>query len=247
MFTPDFHSPIDKGLPERPCSTTNLSINNPQPTIYLSVMPPKKKSRLASRAASTVSKGTQDGAIEDKPTSTKEDATSHEFPLDAWTDEQEISLFKGVVRWKPVGPFSCYPDQFPSIAFVFFKPLTWTLSGMHKHFRMIALSQHLRNHGFNPAKEPHTRIPGIWKKLRSLYNLEALDERVVRYTHIPHDTAKTNLSPGGFFLRRELRGQLSFRRTLPPIYSPRRHFRRPHVRKTLSPSRVGGFLLPTSH
>lgn len=49
---------------------------------------------------------------------------------------------------------------------------------MHKHFRMIAISQHLRNHGYTSSKDSHTRIPGIWQKLGSLYNLEALDERV---------------------------------------------------------------------
>ncbi|OKL64072.1 hypothetical protein UA08_00786 [Talaromyces atroroseus] len=31
--------------------------------------------------------------------------------------------------------------------------------------------------GYAPADEEHTRIPGIWKKLTSLYNLPALDER----------------------------------------------------------------------
>ena len=50
--------------------------------------------------------------------------------------------------------------------------------GMHKHFRMISLAQHLRNHGYNAENDVHTRIPGVWKKLRSLYNLKALDERV---------------------------------------------------------------------
>ena len=49
---------------------------------------------------------------------------------------------------------------------------------MHKHFRMLSISQHLRNHGHNPKSEPHTGIPGIWKKLVSLYNLKVLDERV---------------------------------------------------------------------
>ncbi len=43
---------------------------------------------------------------------------------------------------------------------------------------MIALSQHLRNNGYTTPDDGHTRIPGIWEKLGSLYNLEALDERV---------------------------------------------------------------------
>lgn len=49
---------------------------------------------------------------------------------------------------------------------------------MHKHFRMIAISENLRNHGYTSSRDDHTRIPGIWEKLNSLYNLEALDERV---------------------------------------------------------------------
>jgi MRG-binding protein len=48
---------------------------------------------------------------------------------------------------------------------------------MHKHFRMIAISEHLRNHGINPEHETHTRIPGIWAKLREYFNLELIDER----------------------------------------------------------------------
>ena len=63
---------------------------------------------------------------------------------------------------------------------------------MHKHFRMIAISENLRNHGYTSARDDHTRIPGIWKKLNGLYNLEALDERVrqifrtgyARHTHL---------------------------------------------------------------
>ena len=52
---------------------------------------------------------------------------------------------------------------------------------MHKHFRMISISENLRNHGYNgyaTQKYSHTRIPGIWEKLGTLYNLEALDIRV---------------------------------------------------------------------
>jgi hypothetical protein len=54
---------------------------------------------------------------------------------------------------------------------------------MHKHFRMLAISEHMRTHGYAPANEQHTRLPGIWKKMGTLYNLDGLDERVcVDYT-----------------------------------------------------------------
>ena len=50
--------------------------------------------------------------------------------------------------------------------------------GMHKHFRMLSISNHLTTHGHtHPVLAPHTRIPGIWTKLRELYDLGALDER----------------------------------------------------------------------
>ena len=49
---------------------------------------------------------------------------------------------------------------------------------MHKHFRMISISETLRNHGYFSPQNAHTRIPGIWEKLASLYNLETLDARV---------------------------------------------------------------------
>lgn len=42
---------------------------------------------------------------------------------------------------------------------------------------MIAISEHLRNHGFDPDVETHTRIPHIWAKLRLFYNMDAIDER----------------------------------------------------------------------
>ncbi|MCJ1298311.1 hypothetical protein MMC08_001100 [Hypocenomyce scalaris] len=116
-------------------------------------MPPKKKARLSSRAASTPSGEVHEAPPQasDPRTPVRDEQTATDLPRDAWTDEQETSLFKGMIRWKPVG--------------------------MHKHFRMIAISQHLRNHGYTSSKDSHTRIPGIWQKLGSLYNLEALDER----------------------------------------------------------------------
>lgn len=48
---------------------------------------------------------------------------------------------------------------------------------MHKHFRVIAISEHLRNHGFDPDVETHTRIPGIWTKLHHFFDMEMIDER----------------------------------------------------------------------
>ena len=48
---------------------------------------------------------------------------------------------------------------------------------MHKHFRMICIHTDMRSHGFAGDDAPHTRIPGVWKKLSTLYDLDALDTR----------------------------------------------------------------------
>jgi MRG-binding protein len=53
---------------------------------------------------------------------------------------------------------------------------------------MIALSEHLRNHGYDPKIERHTRIPGIWEKLGTLYNLEVIDERENSFDYADADT-----------------------------------------------------------
>ncbi|MCJ1396297.1 hypothetical protein MMC18_009186 [Xylographa bjoerkii] len=76
-------------------------------------MPPKKKARLSSRAASTLSAETPAetmSAADDKATPAREDQSpvkdlspAKDLLADPWTDEQEISLFKGMVKWKPVG------------------------------------------------------------------------------------------------------------------------------------------------
>jgi MRG-binding protein len=51
------------------------------------------------------------------------------------------------------------------------------VTGLHKHFRMISIHNDMTSHGFATERVPHTRIPGIWKKLDQLYDLETLDAR----------------------------------------------------------------------
>lgn len=48
---------------------------------------------------------------------------------------------------------------------------------MHKHFRMIAIREHLLGQNVIDDKDQHTSIAGIWRKLGSLYDLAKLDER----------------------------------------------------------------------
>lgn len=74
---------------------------------------------------------------------------------DSWADEQETQLFKSMMKWKP--------------------------TGLHKHFRMISIHNDMRSHGYATEDAPHTRIPGIWKKLHQLYDLETLDTREVEF------------------------------------------------------------------
>ncbi|KAI1877276.1 uncharacterized protein JN550_001348 [Neoarthrinium moseri] len=130
-------------------------------------MPPKRKAARASLGVSTpktptpmhedsmdidTPQASDTPRAADTPTVGKPNQPSAEELLgNIWTDDQESSLYKGIIRWKP--------------------------AGMHKHFRMLAISEHLRNHGINPDVETHTRIPGIWAKLRTLYSLDLIDER----------------------------------------------------------------------
>ncbi|RYP06005.1 hypothetical protein DL765_009653 [Monosporascus sp. GIB2] len=146
-------------------------------------MPPKRKARSSLASASTPKTPTplreEDSMDIDTPqaadtpraagtpatpgASTTAASNKHNYPPDSeilgnlWTADQESSLFKAIIRWKP--------------------------TGMHKHFRMLAISEHLRNHGFDPDIETHTRIPRIWEKLRTLYHLDIIDERDNMYRH----------------------------------------------------------------
>ena len=70
-------------------------------------MPPKKKGKGAVRAASTPVD--EDAMVIDSPAAetpkpVEEPTKPNEDLLnDPWTDEQETSLFKGIMKWKPNG------------------------------------------------------------------------------------------------------------------------------------------------
>lgn len=69
---------------------------------------------------------------------------------------------------------------------------------MHKHFRMVSISQYLRNHGYTSLRDDHTRIPHIWEKLRKLYNLESLDERVCVHLFLNTNVAESAFKQENF-------------------------------------------------
>ncbi|KAJ5553377.1 hypothetical protein N7494_002755 [Penicillium frequentans] len=114
-------------------------------------MPPRKKTK---RAHSTTPQAEAAQSSADTPGSTdsvEKPEADYDMLTDPWTDEQETALLKAIIKWKPVG--------------------------VHKHFRMVAISEFLKINGYGPASGEHLGIPGIWKKLGTLYNLEALNER----------------------------------------------------------------------
>ena len=71
-------------------------------------MPPKKKAR---KAPSTPSGDVPDQPAEEVPEPMELDSGKEDLVLDAWTDEQETSLFKSMIRWKPVGRCFCHPTH----------------------------------------------------------------------------------------------------------------------------------------
>ncbi|WEW55901.1 hypothetical protein PRK78_001336 [Emydomyces testavorans] len=151
-------------------------------------MPPRKKLKLSSQAPSTPSQ--TDNAPSVPPgQQIKADLETDSLVADPWTDDQETSLLKGIIRWKPVG--------------------------MHKHFRMLAISEHMKSQGY--ATDEHTRIPGIWKKLGTLYNLAALDEREDPFARDGSEEIEVSSEPYCPFSPKEDEyGDMMFARRLAP-------------------------------
>jgi hypothetical protein len=86
----------------QPSFTTNNTCN------YLptnsSKMPPKKKGKGTARAASTPVADEDSMVIDSpKPQPVEQPKPSFDILNDPWTDEQETSLFKGIIKWKPAG------------------------------------------------------------------------------------------------------------------------------------------------
>ncbi|EXJ89020.1 MRG-binding protein [Capronia epimyces CBS 606.96] len=121
---------------------------------------------------------------------TSKEATRSDSDTSLWTDDQESALLQAVVRWKPVG--------------------------MHKHFRMISIRDHLLNQGVVNPEDSHTSIAGIWRKLQSLYDLAKLDEREDSIIDGLEDGAKGHAYWREFELPREDFEELMWQRRLNP-------------------------------
>lgn len=68
-------------------------------------MPPRKKARVAVQKASTPAQDDDSMIVDASETEVAAKKLGYDPLKDPWTDEQEISLFKGIIRWKPAGEF----------------------------------------------------------------------------------------------------------------------------------------------
>lgn len=67
-------------------------------------MPPRKKNKGSVRAPSTPAADEDAMAVDTpQPDTAAKSKPVYDILKDPWTDEQETSLFKGIIRWKPAG------------------------------------------------------------------------------------------------------------------------------------------------
>jgi MRG-binding protein len=98
---------------------------------------------------------------------------------------------------------------------------------MHKHFRMLSISENFRSNGFwsnRPQPPSHILLSGIWAKLSTLYDLEALDQRENMHANLLPDSDDDEDQRDEWFKEFELPvdedddaadfGELMFRRAL---------------------------------
>lgn len=75
-------------------------------------MPPRKRAARTARRDSTASGDAVEQPAEDASTPVEaEPARDYVAASDPWTDEQETSLFKGMIKWKPVGSSSLFEGR----------------------------------------------------------------------------------------------------------------------------------------
>ncbi|KAF2207823.1 hypothetical protein CERZMDRAFT_114990 [Cercospora zeae-maydis SCOH1-5] len=114
-------------------------------------MPPRKRARHSQATSPSPSasrqKTPETAASNSSPNKPPEATTSG----DPWSDHEEIGLFKGLMIWKP--------------------------TGIHKHFRLLALHNWLLENNYIHPRNEHTKPKGIRAKLETLYNMDALDAR----------------------------------------------------------------------
>ncbi|KAF4421242.1 EAF7 Esa1 associated subunit of the 4 histone acetyltransferase complex [Fusarium acutatum] len=116
-------------------------------------MAPRKRARASTQTVATPTPARDDDAMDVDTPQTGDNEGSSETK-----EQQPDNNYNGL--WTD--------DQ---VASLFKGVIRWKPAGQ------LAISEHLRNHGIDPDFYQHTRIPYIWQKLRTYYNLEVIDER----------------------------------------------------------------------